>query len=45
MGQWPFRQESDIRRLGGGLIEAGLCCETILESYVELPRLGGTLQQ
>ena len=41
---WPFRRERDIRRFGGGLVEAGLCCEEILDHYVERLRGGGTLQ-
>jgi adenylate cyclase len=44
LGWWPFKQEADIRRFGVGLIEAGLCCEDILEDHVEQLRLGGTLQ-
>ena len=24
---WPFKREADIRRFGGGLVEAGLCCD------------------
>jgi len=41
---WPFRRESDIRHFGGSLIKAGLCCDAILDDYVERLRRGGTLQ-
>jgi TolB-like protein/class 3 adenylate cyclase/tetratricopeptide (TPR) repeat protein len=40
----PFRRESDIRHFGDALVEAGLCCEDLLEQYIENLRLGGTLQ-
>ena len=40
----PFRRESDIRHFGDALVEAGLCCEDLLEHYIENLRLGGTLQ-
>ena len=41
---WPFKREVDIRLFGGGLIEAGLCCEEQLEAYIERVRQGGTLE-
>jgi tetratricopeptide (TPR) repeat protein len=43
MGWWPFKREADIRRFGGGLIKAGLCCKELLDQYVEDLRRGGTL--
>jgi len=44
MGWWPFRRETDIRRFGGALIRAGMCCAEHLEEYIERVRRGGTLQ-
>jgi len=44
MSWWPFKREADIRRFGGSLVEAGLCCEKYLEGYIERARRGGTLQ-
>ncbi|MCK5361968.1 MAG: tetratricopeptide repeat protein [Gammaproteobacteria bacterium] len=44
MDWWPFRRETDIRRFGGALIKAGLCCAEHLEKYIERVRQGGTLQ-
>ncbi len=41
---WPFRRETDIRLFGGGLIEAGLCCEKQFEAYIGKLRQGGTLE-
>ena len=41
---WPFKREADIRFFGGGLIEAGLCCEEQLEAYIGRVRQGGTLE-
>jgi len=41
---WPYRREVDLRRLGEGLVDAGLCCEIYLEQYLELVRRGGTLE-
>jgi TolB-like protein/Flp pilus assembly protein TadD len=38
MGWWPFKRETDIRRFGGGLLKAGLCCEERLEEYIERVR-------
>jgi TolB-like protein/class 3 adenylate cyclase/Flp pilus assembly protein TadD len=43
MDWWPFKREADIRRFGGGLIKAGLCCEDQLEAYIGRVRQGGTL--
>jgi adenylate cyclase len=44
MGWWPFKREADIRRFGGALVTAGLCCTELLEQYIERVRQGGTLQ-
>ena len=44
MGWVPFKREIDIRHFAGALVKAGLCCEELLEQYVERVRLGGTLQ-
>jgi adenylate cyclase len=44
MGWWPFRREADVRRFGGGLVKAGLCCAERLEAYIEKVRAGGTLE-
>ena len=44
MPWWPFRREADNRLFGGGLIEAGLCCEEQFEAYIGNLRLGGTLE-
>jgi adenylate cyclase len=44
MSWWPFKHEVDVRRLGDGLVKAGLCCEELLEKYIERVRLGGTLE-
>jgi adenylate cyclase len=44
MGWWPFKRESDIRRFGSSLIDAGLCCADRLERYIENLRQGGTLE-
>ena len=44
MPWWPFRRESDNRLFGGGLIEAGLCCESQLEAHISKLRRGGTLE-
>jgi len=44
MPWWPFRREADNRLFGGGLIEAGLCCEDQFEAYIGNLRLGGTLE-
>jgi tetratricopeptide (TPR) repeat protein len=44
MEWWPFKREVDIRRFGGGLVEAGLCCEDQLEAYIGRVRQGGTLE-
>jgi hypothetical protein len=44
MGWIPFRRETDIRHFGGALVEAGICCEELLEQYIERLRLGGTLE-
>jgi adenylate cyclase len=41
---WPFKRETDIRFFGGGLIQAGLCCEEQLEAYIGRVRQGGTLE-
>jgi adenylate cyclase len=41
---WPFKRESDVRRFGGGLVEAGLCCAEKLEEYITRVRAGGTLE-
>jgi adenylate cyclase len=41
---WPFKREVDIRFFGGGLVEAGLCCEEQLEAYIGRVRQGGTLE-
>ncbi len=44
MSWWPFKREADIRRFGGALVTAGLCCTELLEQYIERVRQGGTLQ-
>lgn len=44
MSWWPFKREADIRRFGEALTRAGLCCEALLEQYVEHLRQGGTLE-
>jgi len=44
MGWVPFKRETDVRHFGGALVKSGLCCEEILEQYIERVRLGGTLQ-
>jgi adenylate cyclase len=44
MSWWPFKREADIRRFGGALVAAGLCCTELLEQYIEAVRQGGTLQ-
>jgi TolB-like protein/class 3 adenylate cyclase len=44
MEYWPFWREVDIRRFGGGLIKAGLCCEERLEEYIARVRMGGTME-
>jgi TolB-like protein/Flp pilus assembly protein TadD len=44
MEWWPFRRETDMRRFGEGLVEAGLCCEDRLEAYIGRVRQGGTLE-
>jgi adenylate cyclase len=44
MSWWPLKREADVRRFGGGLVEAGLCCEELLEQYIENLRRGGTLE-
>jgi len=44
MEWWPFQREADIRRFGGGLVEAGLCCDDQLETYIGRVRQGGTLE-
>jgi len=31
LGWWPFKREVDVRRFGGGLVKAGLCCTEKLE--------------
>ena len=41
---WPFKREVDVRRFGGGLVKAGLCCAERLEDYIEHVRQGGTLE-
>jgi TolB-like protein/Flp pilus assembly protein TadD len=41
---WPFKREVDIRFFGGGLVEAGLCCDEQLEAYIDRVRQGGTLE-
>jgi TolB-like protein/class 3 adenylate cyclase/Flp pilus assembly protein TadD len=43
MTWWPFKRESDNRLFGGGLIEAGMCCQNELEAYIDKLRRGGTL--
>jgi adenylate cyclase len=43
MEWWPYRREVDLRLIGNGLVEAGLCCEELLEQYVQRVRSGGTL--
>ena len=40
----PFQRESDMRHFGGALVKAGMCCEDLLDQYIERLRLGGTLQ-
>ena len=44
MPWWPFRRESDNRFFGAGLLEAGMCCENQLETYLSNLRRGGTLE-
>jgi TolB-like protein/tetratricopeptide (TPR) repeat protein len=44
MGWIPFRREADIRYFAGALVETGICCEDLLEEYIERLRLGGTLE-
>jgi TolB-like protein/class 3 adenylate cyclase/Flp pilus assembly protein TadD len=44
MGWWPFKREIDVRRFGGGLVQAGLCCVEKLEEYIARVRAGGTLE-
>jgi len=44
MSWWPFKQEADVRRFGGRLVDAGLCCKKRLEQYIENLRRGGTLE-
>ncbi len=44
LGWWPFRREADVRRFGGGLVQAGLCCAEKLEEYIARVRAGGTLE-
>ncbi len=44
MQYWPFKREADVRRFGGGLVKAGLCCKDLLEQYIEQVRRGGTLE-
>ncbi len=44
LGWWPFRREADVRRFGGGLLQAGLCCAEKLEEYIARVRAGGTLE-
>ena len=44
MPWWPFRRESDNRFFGTGLLEAGMCCENQLETYLSNLRRGGTLE-
>ena len=44
LGWWSFKRETDVRRFGGSLIEAGLCCEDLLKQYIENLRRGGTLE-
>jgi tetratricopeptide (TPR) repeat protein len=41
---WPFKREVDIRFFGRGLVEAGVCCEEQLETYIDRVRQGGTLE-
>ena len=41
---WPFQREADVRRFGGGLVKAGLCCAEKLEEYIARVRAGGTLE-
>jgi tetratricopeptide (TPR) repeat protein len=44
LGWWPFKREVDVRRFGGGLVQAGLCCAEKLEEYITNVRAGGTLE-
>jgi tetratricopeptide (TPR) repeat protein len=44
MPWWPFKREADNRLFGGGLVEAGMCCESQLEAHIDKLRLGGTLE-
>jgi tetratricopeptide (TPR) repeat protein len=44
LGWWPFKREVDVRRFGGGLVKAGLCCTEKLEEYITNVRAGGTLE-
>ncbi len=44
MDWWPFKREADIRRFGGALVKAGLCCDDRLEAYIGRVRQGGTLE-
>ena len=44
MESQPFKREADVRRFGGGLVKAGLCCAQLLEDYIGRVRLGGTLE-
>jgi TolB-like protein/Flp pilus assembly protein TadD len=44
MTWWPFKREVDMRLFGRGLVNAGLCCEKGLETYIEGVRQGGTLE-
>ena len=44
MGWIPFRRETDIKHFGEALVRSGLCCEEVLEQYIERVRAGGTLQ-
>jgi TolB-like protein len=43
MGWIPFKREADIRHFAGALVKSGICCEDLLNQYIEQLRAGGTL--
>lgn len=43
LGRWPLRREEDVRNLGDALIMSGAGSHEELNEYVDLLRLGGTL--
>ena len=42
VGYHPYARQADAKRLGAGLIKAGLCCEDRLDSYVATMQGGST---